>query len=126
MAADRGTGRNSCGEEALLVLKENIYKYNSREEKERLDKLGQRLSEERLLSNASIRELIDLHVRYNDGESLDSIVASIKHPGMLLSHHPTLTHCTITSFDRIDVIINDSYFLHMKYPIPDVLRAHLE
>ena len=82
-----GTGKHSkpplhSGEETLLVLKEKIYKYNSREERERLDKLGWRLSEERLLSNTSTRELIDLYDRYNDGESLDSIVTSIKHPGM--------------------------------------------
>ena len=68
------------GEECMKVLKEKIYKYNSKEEKERLDELGRRLSEERLLSNTSIRELIDLYDRYNNGESLDSIINSIKHP----------------------------------------------
>lgn len=73
---------SSGGKEALLVLKEKIYKYNSREEKERLDKLGRRLSEEGLLSNTSMRELIDLYDRYSDGESLDIIIFSIKHPGL--------------------------------------------
>lgn len=68
------------GEECMKVLKEKIYKYNSKEEKERLDELGRRLSEERLLSNTSMRELIDLYERYSNGESLDSIINSIKHP----------------------------------------------
>ena len=82
-----GTGKDNkpslhSREELMEVLKEKIYKYNNREEKERLDELGRRLSEERLLSNTSIRELIDLYDRYGDGESLDSIIASIKHPGM--------------------------------------------
>ena len=82
-----GTGKDNkpslhSREELMEVLKEKIYKYNNREEKERLDELGRRLSEERLLSNTSIRKLIDLYDRYGDGESLDSIIASIKHPGM--------------------------------------------
>lgn len=83
MASHRGDTRGNSGETALLVLKENVYKYNSQEERERLDELGRRLSEERLLPNTGIRELIDLYDRYNDGESLDSIVTSIKHPGMM-------------------------------------------
>ena len=69
-------------EELMEVLKVKVYKYNSREERERLDELGCRLSEERLLSNTCTGELIELYDRYNDGESLDSIIACIKHPGM--------------------------------------------
>ena len=82
MAALKSCVTSNSGETALLVLKEKIYNYNSQEERERLDKLGRRLSEERLLSNTSIRELIDLYDRYSNGESLNSIITSVKNPGM--------------------------------------------
>ena len=96
LAANQSTNSDlvSDGRKALLVLKENIFKYNSQEERERLYELGRRLSAERLLSNTSIRELIDLFDRYNDGESLDSIVTSVKHPG--LSQESQLVHCILT------------------------------
>mgnify|MGYP001792338867 CR=1 FL=1 len=71
------------GYEALVVLKEQILQYGSRGKGERLDKLGRRLSEERLLSNITIKELLGLYDRYNDGESLDSIMISLRDPGML-------------------------------------------
>ena len=70
-------------EQALLVLKDQISRYHTREERESLDELGRRLSEERLLSNAGMSELTDLYDRYNNGESLDSIVTSLRHPGLL-------------------------------------------
>ena len=75
------TGSKLEDETALLMLKEMLIKCNSREERERLDQLEWRLSEERLLFNTSARELIDLYDRYSDGESLDSIVTSIKCKG---------------------------------------------
>lgn len=70
------------GEEALALLKENIYKYNSMEERQRLDELGKRLSEEKLLRSVNTRDLIGWFERYSDdGETLDGIIASVKHPG---------------------------------------------
>ena len=47
------------GEELLQVLMETMYVYNSREERERLDELRQRLSEARLLSHTSIQGLLE-------------------------------------------------------------------
>lgn len=76
---DSGIG---CRNEVIQILKDSVYKYNSHEERERLEELGRRLSEERLLSHTSARELVDLYDRYSDEESLDSIVTSIKHPGL--------------------------------------------
>ena len=70
-------------EQTLLVLKDQISRYHSREERERLDELGRRQSEERLLSKTGMSELTDLYDRYNNGEPLDSIVTSLRHPGML-------------------------------------------
>ena len=72
------------GEEALVVLKDNLYQYNNAKERQCLNDLGVRLLKEQLLAPASTDDLIGWFERYcYDGESLDTIIASIKHPGMI-------------------------------------------
>lgn len=74
------------GQQALKVLKENIYKYYSREDRNRLDELGCRLTEEGLLHSLDTQKLIDLFERYSDGDdTLDGVITSLRFQGK----HPT-------------------------------------
>lgn len=55
------------GEDALKVLEENIYKYNSDEQRTNLREIGRRLSEENLLHDATVQSLMDCFLRLNFG-----------------------------------------------------------
>lgn len=70
------------GAEAIDILMTRVYRYHSIESKKNLEKLHQRLLAEQLLARATMRDIINWFERYSENnESLDNIVAYIKHPG---------------------------------------------
>lgn len=73
------------GEDAFHTLMEQVYRYHSKEDKEKLEQLGQRLSAEGLLHSLTVRKLIDLFERCSDEEeTLDDLITSLKFQGTLL------------------------------------------